>query len=136
MNKRSFISIVAVFCLSLSLGSFVRSVHAAEDKFGGLGLRVSQIYDPTTEDHLGPLVVLDLLDETPASKSGIQRGDIITHIDGEPTKGKTFKYLIVEKLRGKIGSKTDIAIERAGAEAPLDFALTRIEINSSPEHKG
>ncbi|MCI5211974.1 MAG: PDZ domain-containing protein [Candidatus Electrothrix sp. ATG2] len=136
MNKKSFISIVAVICLSLSLGSFVKGVHAAEDKFGGLGLRVSQIYDPDTEDHLGPLVVLELLDETPASKSGIQRGDIITHIDGEATKGKTFKYLILEKLRGKVGSQSNISIERAGVKAPLDFALTRIELNYSPEHKG
>lgn len=136
MNKRSIISIVAVICLSLSFGSFVKSVQAAEEKFGGLGLRVSQIYDPDTEDHLGPLVVLDLIDETPASKSGIRRGDIITHIDGEPTKGKTFKYLIVEKLRGTIGSKTDISIERADEKAPLDFGLTRIEIHSSPDHKG
>ena len=108
MNKKSFISIVAVICLSLSLGSFVKGVHAAEDKFGGLGLRVSQIYDPDTEDHLGPLVVLELLDETPASKSGIQRGDFITHIDGEPTAGKTFKYLILEKLRGKVGSQSNV----------------------------
>ena len=136
MNKKNVISIVAVICLSLSLGLLVRGVQAAEDTFGGLGLRVSQIYDPDTKDHLGPLVVLDLVDETPASKSGIRRGDIITHIDGESTKGKTFKYLIVEKLRGKIGSKTDISIERAGEKAPLDFGLTRVEINYSPEHKG
>lgn len=136
MNKRSFISIVAVICLSLSLVPVLGSAYAAENKFGGLGLRVSQIYNPDTEDHLGPLVVIGLLNETPASKSGIQRGDIITHIDGEPTEGKTFKYLILEKLRGEVGSQTDIAIERAGVTSPLEFVLTRIEINFSPEHKG
>jgi carboxyl-terminal processing protease len=136
MNKKSYISIVAVICLSLSLGSVLRNACAAENKFGGLGLKVSQIYNPDTEDHLGPLVVIGLLDETPASKSGIQRGDIITHIDGESTEGKTFRYLILEKLRGEVGSQTDIAIERAGVKTPLDFVLTRIEINYSPEHKG
>ena len=135
MNKRTFIAIVAVMFLSLSFGSALSVAHATEDKFGGLGLRVSQIYDSNTENHLGPLVVVELIDGTPASKSGIQRGDYITHIDDEPTKGKTFKYLIMEKLRGKIGSKADISIERAGVKTSLSFSLTRIEIIYSSEQK-
>ncbi|XOF32776.1 MAG: S41 family peptidase [Candidatus Electrothrix sp. YB6] len=135
MNKRISTSLIAVIFLSLSLGSVFTVAQATKDTFGGLGLRVSQIYDPDTEDHLGPLVVLEVIDGTPASKSGIQRGDIITHIDGEPTQGKTFKYLILEKLRGEIGSAADIAIERAGVQTPLNFSLTRIEIVSSPEQK-
>ena len=135
MNKRTFVAIVAVMFLSLSFGSALSVAHATEDKFGGLGLRVSQIYDPDTEDHLGPLVVIGLIDATPASKSGIQSGDYITHIDGEPTKGKTFKYLIMEKLRGEIGSKADISIERVGVKTPLNFSLTRIEIIYSSEQK-
>jgi len=135
MNKRTFISIVAVIFLSLSFGSALSVAHATEDKFGGLGLKVAQIYEQETENHMGSLVVLNVLDETPASKSGIQKGDVITHIDGEPIKGKTFKYLILEKLRGEIGSKTDITIERAGVNTPLNFSLTRIEIIYSPEQK-
>ena len=135
MNKRIFTSLIAVIFLSLSFGSVLTVAQATEDKFGGLGLRVSQIYDPDTEDHMGPLVIIEVIDGTPASKSGIQRGDIITHIDGEPTQGKTFRYLILEKLRGKIGSAADIAIERAGVQTPLNFSLTRIEIFPSPEQK-
>ncbi|WP_028579888.1 PDZ domain-containing protein [Desulfogranum japonicum] len=135
MSKRTFIFIVAVIFLSLSFGSALSVAHAAEDKFGGLGLKVAQIYEQETGNHMGSLVVLDVLDGTPASKSGIQRGDVITHINGEPTKGKTFKYLIMEKLRGKIGSKADISIERAEVKAPLNFSLTRIEITYTPEQK-
>ena len=133
MNKIFFISFVAVIFLSLSSRAVLSVAHATEVKFGGLGLKVAQIYDQETGNHMGSLVVLDVLDETPAAKSGIQKGDVITHIDGEPTKGKTFKYLILEKLRGETGSKTDISIERAGIKAPMDFSLTRIEIIYSSE---
>ena len=135
MNKRIFTFTVAVIFLSLSFASISNVAHATEDKFGGLGLKVTQIYEQGTENHMGSLVVLDVLDGTPASKSGIQRGDVITHIGSEPTKGKTFKYLIMEKLRGKIGSKADISIERARIKTPLNFSLTRIEITYTPEQK-
>ena len=134
MSKGTFIFIVAVIFLSLSFGSISNVAHAKEEKFGGLGLKVAQIYEQGTENHMGSLVVLDVFDGTPASKSGIQRGDVITHVSSEPTKGKTFKYLIMEKLRGKIGSKADILIERAGVKTPLNFSLTRIEI-VVPEQK-
>jgi C-terminal processing protease CtpA/Prc len=136
MNKRVFIFIAAVILLSLSFGPVLSVAHATEDKFGGLGLKVAQIYEQETENHMGSLIVLDVLNETPASKSGIQKGDVITHIDGEPTKGKTFKYLILEKLRGEIGSKINITIERSGVKTPLKFSLARIEIIYSPEQKG
>ncbi|MCI5221565.1 MAG: PDZ domain-containing protein [Candidatus Electrothrix sp. AR4] len=135
MNKKTFTPIVAVIFLTLSFLSALSVAHATEDKFGGIGVKVSQIYDPGTENNLGILVVLDVLDETPASKSGIQKGDLITHIDGEPTKGKTFKYLMLKKLRGEIGSKTDISIERARVKTPLNFSLTRIEIIYPTEQK-
>ena len=135
MNKITSISIVAVIFLTLSFWSALSVAHATENKFGGIGVKVSQIYDPDAKNNMGILVVLDVLDETPASKSGIQKGDLITHIDGEPTKGKTFKYLMLEKLRGEIGSKTDISIERARVKTPLNFSLTRIEIISPPEQK-
>ncbi len=135
MNKRFLLSIVATLFLASSFGGALTVTHAAEDKFGGLGLKVAQLFDQEAESHMGPLVILDVLDETPASKSGIQKGDIITQINGEPTKGKKFGYLIMEKLRGKIGTHADISVERAGIKEPLNFSLVRVEITFSPAQK-
>ncbi len=132
MNKRFLLSIVATLFLSWSFGATLSVTHATEDELGGLGLKVAQLFEPDTKNHMGPLVVLDVLDETPALKSGIQKGDIITQIDGEPTKGKQFGYLIMEKLRGKIGTHADISVERAGVKEPLNLSLVRVEITFSP----
>jgi len=138
MSRKFFIPIIAVFFLMLSVSlPLMQGVsYAEEEKFGGLGMSVAQIFDPDVENKMGSLVVLDVLEGTPAAERGIQKGDVITQIDGEPTKGKTFEHLILEKLRGKIGSKVDIVVERAGVKTPLNFNLTRVEITYKPEQKG
>ncbi len=133
MSKKNFISVIMVIFLILSVSLIWNTSYAAEEKFGGLGMKVAQLFDPDAENKTGSLVVLDVLDGTPASKSGVRRGDVITHIDGELTKGRMFKYLILEKLRGETGSEVDISIERAGVKTPLNFTLIRIEITYTPE---
>ncbi|MCI5124650.1 MAG: PDZ domain-containing protein [Candidatus Electrothrix sp. AR5] len=136
MNKRIFVPIIVVMFLFSSLGAALSAEHGTEEKFGGIGVKVAQLFDPGAENNMGNLVVLDVLDGTPASKNGIQKGDIITHVDGEPTKSKTFKYLMLEKMRGKIGSEINMSIERAHVKTPLNFSLARVEITYSPEQKG
>ena len=48
-------------------------------EFGGLGIEV------TMEN--GLVKVVSPIDDTPAAKAGVQPGDLITHIDGEPVHG-------------------------------------------------
>jgi len=50
-------------------------------EFGGLGIEV------TMEN--GVIKVVSPIDETPASKAGIQSGDLIFALDGEPVQGLT-----------------------------------------------
>ncbi|WPD21721.1 MAG: PDZ domain-containing protein [Candidatus Electrothrix aestuarii] len=132
MNKRTCILIVTTFLIFLC---GVTLSHADGNKFGGLGLKVAQLYDPALKTHMGPLVVLDVLSEMPAETSGVQKGDVITHIDGEATQDNSFKYLIMEKLRGKVGSQAALSIERSGVSEPLNVSLTRVEISSSSKDK-
>jgi carboxyl-terminal processing protease len=47
--------------------------------FGGLGLEV-------TQDN-GLVKVVSPIDDTPAAKAGLQPGDLITHLDGQPVMG-------------------------------------------------
>lgn len=87
--------------------------------FGGIGIYIN--LDPTNDN---ALTVIDPIDGTPASRAGLQPGDIISHINGEPTKGLEVD-MCVQKLRGKIGSNVKITIIRKGEKNPIELKLKR-----------
>lgn len=72
---------------------FVAAQNAVAEEPGGIGVSVLQLYHHETRDHFGPIVVLDVLPNGSAIKAGIQRGDIITHVDKEGTSGKEYLYI-------------------------------------------
>ncbi|NQV22358.1 MAG: S41 family peptidase [Rhodospirillales bacterium] len=87
-----------------------------EGEFGGLGIEV------TMEN--GFVKVISPIDDTPASRAGLQPGDLITHLDGEGILGLTLTEA-VERMRGPIDSELTITIARIGQDKPLDVVLTR-----------
>ncbi|MCY1276928.1 Carboxy-terminal processing protease CtpB [compost metagenome] len=92
--------------------------ESTSGEFGGLGIEVG------TED--GFVKVVSPIDDTPASKAGIQPGDLIVKIDGQPTKGISLMEA-VDKMRGKAGSKIVLTLVRGGGQ-PFDVELTRAAI--------
>jgi len=91
-------------------------------EFGGLGIEV-------TMDN-GVIKVVSPIDDTPAFKAGIQPGDLIFALDGEPVQGLTLQEA-VEKMRGKVGAPIKISIRR-GTKDPFDVTLTRETIKVKP----
>lgn len=85
-------------------------------EFGGLGIEV------TMEN--GVVKVVSPIDDTPAAEAGVQAGDYIVEIDGEPVMGLTLSEA-VDKMRGKVGTEIDLVISREGEEGPLDLTLVR-----------
>ncbi|HEY4165346.1 MAG TPA: S41 family peptidase [Reyranella sp.] len=85
-------------------------------EFGGLGIEV------TMENSV--IKVVSPIDDTPASKAGIQSGDLIFALDGEPVQGMTLQEA-VDKMRGKVGSSIKISLRRANVKDPIDVSLTR-----------
>ena len=85
-------------------------------EFGGLGIEV------TMEN--GVIKVVSPIDDTPASKAGVQSGDLIFALDGEPVQGLTLQEA-VEKMRGKVGTSIKISIRRNNVKDPIDLSLTR-----------
>jgi carboxyl-terminal processing protease len=85
-------------------------------EFGGLGLEV------TLENDF--VKVISPIDDTPASRAGIQAGDFITHIDGMQIRGVTLNEA-VEKMRGPVGTPVTITIVRPGLDKPKDYVLNR-----------
>jgi carboxyl-terminal processing protease len=74
----------------------------------------------------GYVKVVSPIDGTPAFKAGIEAGDLITHLDGEPVLGLTLSDA-VEKMRGPIGTSLTLTVLRKGQE-PFDVTITRDEI--------
>lgn len=66
------------------------------------------------------------IDDTPASKAGIQAGDLIVKINGQPTRGQTMTEA-VDKMRGKLGQKITLTLVRDGGN-PFDVTLARATI--------
>ncbi|MBP8202308.1 MAG: PDZ domain-containing protein, partial [Pseudomonas sp.] len=92
--------------------------ESTSGEFGGLGIELG------SED--GFLKVVSPIDDTPASAAGIQPGDLIVKIDGQPTKGLSLMEA-VEKMRGKAGSDIELTLVREGGR-PFDVELTRAVI--------
>ena len=85
-------------------------------EFGGLGIEV------TMEN--GLVKVISPIDDTPASRAGIQPGDFISHIDGEQVMGLTLTEA-VERMRGPVKSTIVVTVLREGEPVPLDVSLIR-----------
>ncbi|MZR62609.1 S41 family peptidase [Alcanivorax sp. DP30] len=88
-------------------------------EFGGLGIEV------TMED--GFVKVVTPVDESPASKAGIQAGDLILKIDDTFVKGLTLSEA-VELMRGEIGSEIELMVLSQGDENPRKVSVKRDKI--------
>ncbi len=91
-------------------------------EFGGLGIEV------TMEE--GVVKVVTPIDSTPAAEAGIQPGDLIINLDGEPVMGLSLADA-VDKMRGEVGTSIRLTIIRQGGD-PFDVVLKRavIEVKS------
>jgi len=88
-------------------------------EFGGLGIEI------TMED--GFVKIVAPIDDTPASRAGLQSGDIILKIDTTFVKGLTLNEA-VKLLRGKVGEPVDLSILREGEPQPISVNLVRDRI--------
>src|SRR5690554_283181 len=85
-------------------------------EFGGLGIEV------TMEE--GVIKVVSPIDETPAARAGILTNDLIVELDGVQVTGMSLDEA-VDIMRGPVGSKINLTVVREGADAPLEFELSR-----------
>jgi carboxyl-terminal processing protease len=90
-----------------------------QGEFGGVGLEIQS-------DDLGNLKVVTPLEDTPAYRSGIEAGDIITQIDGKSAKGLLVDRA-VKLIMGTPGSTVTLTI-RALDKSVKDHTLRREEI--------
>lgn len=84
--------------------------------FGGLGIEIG------SED--GMPKVIAPIEDTPAARAGIMAGDLITHIDGKPTKGMSLSDAI-KLMRGEPKTSIELTIKRQGRDKPVMVTIVR-----------
>ncbi|KLU67021.1 putative CtpA-like serine protease [Desulfosporosinus acididurans] len=91
-----------------------------EGKFGGVGIVLS-LKDPKK------LVVLRPIKNSPASKAGIQPGDVVNKINNTDTAGMD-QDKAVNLMRGDPGTKVVLGLYRASTNKNYTVSLTREDI--------
>lgn len=89
--------------------------------FVGVGARLSP-------DPLGAKI-MQVFEDGPAFKAGIQDRDIVTHVNGKPVAGKDVN-LIVKDIRGKEGTTVRLQVNRMDSPKPLMFTIVRAPITA------
>src|SRR6202140_1987182 len=87
-----------------------------QGEFGGLGIEVG------TED--GFVKVVAPIEDTPASRAGVQAGDLIIKLDEVSLKGVSLSDA-VKKMRGKPNTDVKLTILRKNEQQPLDIIVRR-----------
>ena len=62
---------------------------------------------------------------TPAYKVGLQPGDVIFRVDGEPIDEWVYPDEVVPKIKGPRGTKVKISVQRPGEASPIELEVER-----------
>lgn len=90
--------------------------ESTSGEFGGLGIEVGM--------ENGFIKVISPIDDTPASKAGVQAGDLIIKLDEKPVKGMSLEEA-VQLMRGKPGTILTLTIMREGETGPIEIDVER-----------
>ncbi|MBC8339031.1 MAG: S41 family peptidase [Rhodospirillales bacterium] len=106
----------------LNADDFHETFVKTRGEFGGLGIQI------TMEKDL--VKVISPIEDTPAALAGIKAGDLITHVDGEPIKGKTISQA-VKRMRGRPGTGITLTIRRPGrSDFPVRIIRAVIKVKA------
>ena len=86
--------------------------------FEGVGIRIDTQGDT--------LVIIAPLKNSPAQIAGVQPGDVITAVDGQPIEGKNLN-VVIASIRGPKGTQVVLTVLRNNQS--IDIAITRDVIN-------
>ncbi len=89
-----------------------------QGNFEGIGVEFN-IVDDTIR-------VVNAITEGPAERVGVQAGDKVIMVDGKKVAGvKITNKGVMEKLKGKGGTKVKVSMMRRGKKELIDFTITR-----------
>ncbi len=102
-------------------------LDATEGEYAGIGIELGW------RDELPE--VISVLEGSAAARAGLAAGDRIIAIDGRPV-GDDNLEAVQNRLRGPVGTKVVLAVQRAGRAEPWTFTLVRAWVRLAPiSHK-
>ncbi len=90
--------------------------------FGGIGAYISRDEDGN--------VVLTVMRDRPAARAGVEDGDILLEVDGQPITAAMTVEEIVTLVRGEVGTRVTLLLRRPGREAPFAVSVVRERIET------
>jgi carboxyl-terminal processing protease len=90
-----------------------------QQEFVGIGV--------VLEDRNGQPTITSVLENSPASESGLRAGDVIVAVDGTSTAGLSLDQ-VSQMIRGVEGTTVTLQIQRPGQAAPITVTMTRRRI--------
>jgi carboxyl-terminal processing protease len=88
--------------------------------YAGLGIQVQSMFGKVT-------IVSQPFEGSPAEKAGLHVGDMITHVNNEPTANLAVEE-VVSRLRGAPGTKVHITVQRPGQEKSFELDIVRQQL--------
>ncbi len=89
-----------------------------ETSFAGIGVLMSRPQDSQ------PPLIAEIFPNSPASSSGLKRGDRIIGVDGQDVTGKAVSD-IAQLIRGQPGSQVRVQVRRLNSDQPLEYTMRR-----------
>lgn len=101
-------------------------------EFFGVGIEISL--------ENGQVVVVAPIEDTPAFRAGLQPGDVILSIDGQPAQELSLQE-VVSRIRGAKGTEVELGILHSDAKSPQTVRITRdaiplVSVKSKPLEDG
>lgn len=116
------------YALFYGAKSFREFQELTTGEFSGIGVWL--------DEKDGDLVVLSVLPNSPALQVGLQPGDVIETVDGQPVSEMTTDEAIA-RIKGKSGTDVDITVSRKAEDvsfsitrAPIEFPNLRSEVTA------
>lgn len=95
--------------------------HTINGEFGGIGVSIIE--------RSGRIVIIGVMEDSPAERAGIKPNDVITSVDGINVLGKTADYLQTYAA-GAVGTTVNIGIIRDGENLSFDIIREKIKDNT------
>lgn len=101
-------------------------------EFFGVGIEISL--------ENGQVIVVTPIEDTPAFRAGIQPGDVILSIDGQPAQELSLQE-VVSRIRGAKGTEVELSILHSDAKSPQTVRIVRdsiplVSVKSKPLEDG
>jgi hypothetical protein len=110
-----------VFVAWLTLLAVATPAQVPPNNPGSIGIFFAQIYDPNPKgNHLGPLAVMHVVENSPAANAGIHCSDFVIAVNGAPVSGREFSEILEKDIHGPVGGSVRLTVNRFdGSQAEI-----------------